>query len=210
MSTHTTTPFERHGQSDLVEAIADLQAVEDCLVDGVPQCPMCGSTTKSLPGLSNHTSKVHPGTVAGALLGTDRWREILDVCYSQNGMATRRIASHLPGHTGKESVRDSIERFGLSEPDEPYGVCNRHPEDPFRKLVVDTEAAAKKHLSSPTVSTFKSKQLADVVGARASRVGRALEELKGMGRAESVNSSSPQKWVLTDAAYESSLVGDGE
>ena len=191
---------------DLIRAVDTLESVSDCRqADETIVCPICGDTAASLPGLTNHASNLHERPVIEELLGTDQWRWVLEVCRSEHGMSPRRIATYLPEHTGRWTVQNSIEAFGLPEPATDYGQGEaRHPDDPVEQVVRETWAAAQAYLDSPTISTFLAKALVEDVDASHDAVSKALMELKSRGKMQVVNSTSPHRWALADDG------GDGD
>ena len=183
----------------LIRAVDTLESIEDCLLPGgESECPICGDSFGS-QGFTAHMRRGHGTCVPEVSLGTESWREVLSVCYSEHGMSPHRIADHIPGHTSYRIVKAEIERFGLERAAMDYGHGRvRHPDDPFEAVVRETWHAAQVYLEDPRSSTFSCKSLAETVDLDQDLVTKALRELKSRGRVRAVNSTTPYRWVLAE------------
>ena len=185
----------------LLRAVETLRSVEGHhLPDGGYECPICGRSTAS-NGITAHMMRSHETCIPAVSLGTSRWRDALEVVYSEHGMSPYRIADYMPGHTSRRVVIAEIERFGLADPETDYGRGRvRHPDDPFEAVVRETWTAAQAYLDDPLSSTFCCADLVGTVDLTKDQVSKALRELKERGLLTPVNKSTPHRWTLTKEA----------
>lgn len=183
----------------LLRAVETLRSIEAYqLPDGGYECPLCGCSAAS-NGIVTHMMRSHETCIPAVSLGTSRWRDTLEVVYSEHGMSPYRIADYMPGHTSRRVVIAEIERFGLADPETDYGRGRvRHPDDPFEAVVRETWAAAQAVLDDPLTSTFSCADLAETVDLPKDHVSKALRELKDRDLLTPVNSNTPHRWTLTE------------
>lgn len=187
---------------DLVDAIETLENVDDCVGDdGIPRCPICGAESNIVAGISYHASASHEKAPVAGLIGTDRWRSVLETLYGKYGLSINRIAGYLPSHTGSKTIQQCAEKFGIERAESPYGINgSRHPDDPARQRCESVYEALETYLTERQQSSVRARWLTDEVEGTDSAqvVGQSLKELCAQGRVERIPGSAAARWTIAD------------